>query len=80
MIKKILCLIHDAGGAEILTSIIIHQLYCFEWNAVVLNNCPAHQMLIAKGLERSMIVYDDAETCRKMLANKEYDMMLYNPG
>jgi len=79
-IKKILVLVHDAGGAELLSALIHEYQDSYVWRVVTTANSPAHLIFIKGGLERFLNLYDPGQIAPGYFDSFSYDIVFFNPG
>ena len=87
--KRILALIHDAGGAELFASLLRRE-QGFAWSALTLAGAPAEAIFRRAGLGGLLHVCANQEDCAAVVdaacintaqhGNSGFDAVLYNPG
>ncbi len=78
--KKILVLINDAGGSELLSSMIFEERDRYVWNVVVPRKSPAHSIFMKKGLKNCLTLFNPNEIELSDFNAFPCDVIIYNPG
>ena len=82
--KEILVLANDAGGAELLSSLVAEEKDRHGWKVIVPAASPAQSIFEKKGLKGILSPWDPTaikpENFSRYVENLVFDIVIYNPG
>lgn len=78
--KKILVVSQDAGGSEILSSLMRAEQYNFQWSVIAPHNSPAFQIFHRKNLQDFIVSFRDARDVANCLDSISPDFLFCSTG